>query len=71
MKPYIDFLFEKKSYYKKIGDIGMSNTFKILANCLFGVMMARCEKFKSFKIVTKESEEISKLKNQIFLVEIL
>ena len=32
MKSYIDFLFEKKSYYKKIGDIGMSNTFKILAN---------------------------------------
>ena len=24
MKPYIDFLFEKKSYYKKIGVIGMS-----------------------------------------------
>ena len=24
MKPYIDFLFEKKYYYKKIGDIGMS-----------------------------------------------
>ena len=34
MKPYIDFLFEKKSYYKKNGDIGMSNTFKILANSL-------------------------------------
>ena len=31
MKPYIDILFEKKSYYKSIGDIGMSNTFKILA----------------------------------------
>ena len=28
MKPYIDFLFEKKSYYKEIGDIGMSNTFR-------------------------------------------
>ena len=45
MKPYIDFLFEKKSYYKKIGNIGMSNTFKILANSLFGVMMTRIEKF--------------------------
>ena len=43
IKPYIDFLFEKKSYYKKIGDIGMSNTFKILANSLFGVIMTRCE----------------------------
>ena len=52
MKPYIDFLFEKKSYYKKIGDTGMSNTFKILANSLFGVMMTRCERFKDFKIVT-------------------
>ena len=27
MKPYIDFLFENKSYYKKNNDIGMSNTF--------------------------------------------
>ena len=33
----------------------MSNTFKILANSLFYVMMTRCEKFKDFKIVTKES----------------
>ena len=56
MKPYIDFLFEKKSYYKKIGDVCMSNTFKILANSLFGVMMTRCEKFKDFETVTKESQ---------------
>ena len=56
MKPYIDFLFEKKSYYKKISDIGMSNTFKILANSLFGVMMTKVDKFKDFKIVTKESQ---------------
>ena len=55
MKPYIDFLFEKKSYYKKIGDIGMSNTFKILANSLFGVMLTKVDKFKDFKIVTRES----------------
>ena len=34
----------------------MSTTFKILANSLFGVMMTRCEKFKDFKIVTKESQ---------------
>ena len=34
----------------------MSNTFKILANSLFGVMMTKCEKFKDFKIVTKESQ---------------
>ena len=54
MKPYIDILFEKKSYYKSIGDISMSNTFKILANSLFGVMMTRVERFKNFKIVTNE-----------------
>ena len=71
MKPYIDFLFEKKSYYKKIGDVGMSNTFKALANSLFGVMMTRCEKFKDFKIVTKESQVDKQIKNLIFLVEIL
>ena len=34
----------------------MSNTFKILANSLFGVMMTRCVIFKDFKIVTKESQ---------------
>ena len=66
MKPYIDFLFEKKSYYKKIGDIGMSNTFKILANSLFGVMMTRCEKFKDFKIVTKESQVDKQIKRPNF-----
>ena len=49
MKPYIDFLFEKKSYYKKIGDIGMSNTFKILANSLFGVILTRCVKIQRFQ----------------------
>ena len=53
MKPYIDFLFEKKSYYKSIGDVGMS---KILANSLFGVTMTRCERFKNFKIITNENQ---------------
>ena len=66
MKPYIDFLFEKKSYYKKNNDIGMSNTFKILANSLFGVMMTRCEKFKDFKIVTKESKVDKQIKKPNF-----
>ena len=66
MKPYIDFLFEKKSYYEKIGDIGMSNTFKILANSLLGVMMTRCEKFKDFKIVTKESQVDKQIKKPNF-----
>ena len=66
MKPYIDFLFEKKFYYKKIGDKSMSNTFKILANSLFGVMMTRCEKFKDFKIVTKESQVNNQIKKPNF-----
>ena len=66
MKPYIDFMFEKKSYYKNNNDIGMSNTFKILANSLFGVMMTRCEKFKDFKIVTKESQVDKQIKKPNF-----
>ena len=60
MKPYIDFLFEKKSYYKYIGDKGMSLTFKILMNSLFGEMMTRIENFKDFKIVMTE-DEVDKL----------
>ena len=56
MKPYIDFLFEKKSYYKSIGNMPMSTTFKILANSLFGVMMTRVERFKNHKIVTNENQ---------------
>ena len=71
MKSYIDFLFEKKSYYKSIGDVGMSNTFKILANSLFGVAMTRCEKFKHFKIVTNEQQVDKQVKNQNFLLESL
>ena len=66
MKPYIDFLFQKKSYYKKIGDIGMSNTFKMLSNSLFRVMMTRCEKFKDFKIVTRESQADKQTKKPNF-----
>ena len=59
MKPYIDFCFEKKSYYKSIGDENMSLTFKILMNSLFGVMMTRVQNFKDFKIVTLE-EQVNK-----------
>ena len=44
----------------------MSNTFKILANSLFGVMMTRCEKFKDFKIVTKESQVNNQIKKPNF-----
>ena len=56
MEPYIDFLFEKKLYYKGIGNVCISNTFKILANSLFGVMMTRVERFKNYKIVTTEDQ---------------
>ena len=34
----------------------MSNTFKILANSLFGVTMTRFERFKNFKIVATEEQ---------------
>ena len=44
----------------------MSNTFKTLANSLFGVMMTRCEKFKDFKIVTKESQVDKQIKKPNF-----
>ena len=60
MKPYIDFCFEKKSYYKSIGDKSMSLTFKILMNSLFGIMMTRVQNFKDFKIITLE-DQVNKL----------
>ena len=63
MKPYINILFEKKFYYKSIGDVGMSLTFKILTNSLFGVMMTRVQNFKDYKIVTTE-EEVDELTNK-------
>ena len=44
----------------------MSNTFEILANSLFGVMMTKCEKFKDFKIVTKESQVDKHIKKPNF-----
>ena len=44
----------------------MSNTFKILANSLFGVMMTRCEKFKDFNIITKESQVDKQIKKPNF-----
>ena len=44
----------------------MSNTFKILANSLFGVTMTRCEKFKNFKIVTNENQVDKNIKKPNF-----
>ena len=66
MKPYIDVLFERKSYYKSIKNKGMSNTFKILMNSLFGVMMTRVEKFKNFKILTTEEQVDKQVKKPNF-----
>ena len=51
---------KKKSYYKPIGDVGMSLTFKILANSLFGVMMTIVRNFKDFKMVSSE-DQVDKL----------
>ena len=44
----------------------MSNTFKILANSLFGVMMTKVDKFKDFKIVTKELQVDKQIKKPNF-----
>ena len=44
----------------------MSNTFKILANSLFGVMMTKVDKFRDFKIVTKESQVDKQIKKPNF-----
>ena len=49
----------------------MSNTFKILANSLFGVTMTRCERFKNFKIETNENQVDKQVKNLILIVETL
>ena len=65
MRSYIDFYLRKNLIIKN-NDIGMSNTFKISANSLFGVMMTRCEKFKDFKIVTKESQVDKQIKKPNF-----
>ena len=52
MKKYIDFLYDKKTEYKKIGDKSMMMTYKILMNSLYGSMLTRVENFRDFKIVT-------------------
>ena len=50
----------------------MSNTFKILANSLFGVMMTikNVKNLKILKLLLKKKKLINNLKNLIFLVEI-
>ena len=56
MKKYIDFLYDKKTEYKKIGDKSMMMTYKILMNSLYGSMLTRVENFRDFKIVTNPKQ---------------
>ena len=56
MKKYIDFLYDKKTEYKKIGDKSMMMTYKILMNSLYGSMLTRVENFRDFKIVTNSKQ---------------
>ena len=44
----------------------MSNTFKILMNSLFGVMITRVERFKNFRIITTEEEADKQTKKTNF-----
>ena len=44
----------------------MSNTFKILINSLFAVMITRVERFKNFKIITTEEEADKQTKKTNF-----
>ena len=66
IKPYIDFLFKKKSYYKSIGNIAMSNTYKTCFNALFGIMLLKPEKFKDFKIITTRKQADFQVKKTNF-----
>ena len=56
MKNYIDFLCDKKTEYKKIGDKSMMMTYKILMNSLYGSMLTRVENFRDFKITTNSKQ---------------
>ena len=40
-------------------------------NSLFGVMITRVERFKNFKIVTKENRVDKNVKNRTLILEIL
>ena len=56
MKNYIDFLYDKKTEYKKIGDKSMMMTYKILMNSLYDSMLTRVENFTDFKIITNQKQ---------------
>ena len=64
MKNYIDFLYDKKTEYKKIVDKSMMMTYKILMNSLYGSMLTRAEKFRNFKITnSKQADFYTKRSN--------
>ena len=56
MKNYIDFLYDKKTEYKKLGDKSMMITCKILMNSLYGSMLTKIENFTDFKIITNSKQ---------------
>ena len=56
MKNYIDFLYDKKTEYRKIEDKSMMMTYKILMNSLYGSMLTRVENFRDFKIITNPKQ---------------
>ena len=56
LKNYIDFLYDKKTEYKKLGDKSMMMTYKILMNSLYGSMLTRVENFRDFKITTNSKQ---------------
>ena len=56
MKNYIDFLYDKKTEYNKLGDKSMMMTYKILMNSLYGSMLTRVENFRDFKIITNSKK---------------
>ena len=55
-KNYIDFLDDKKTEYRKIGDKSMMMTYEILMNSLYGSMLTRVENFRDFKMITNSKQ---------------
>ena len=69
MKEYIDFLYIKKTEYKKLGDKSMMMTYKILMNSFYGSMLTKVENFREFKIIKIQNKLIFILKDLILIVE--
>ena len=56
MKEYIEFLYNKKTECKKLGDKSMMMTYKISMNSLYGSMLYKVENFRDFKIITNPKQ---------------